>query len=132
MWNCILAYSETCGSLFKNKKDKKNLDEQEKESIIRVRVGQKNPSLGITICHHSASLVMPNGDPRDGFFYPTLTLMIDFYVIVCKHCSEINAKIQSWLDEVGTLIHHYMFEQSLWDITRSDFLKEDIRQKALA
>ena len=23
--------------------------------------------------------VMPNGDPRDGFFYPTLTLMIDSY-----------------------------------------------------
>ena len=25
----------------------------------------------------SASLVMPNGDPREGFFYPSLTLMID-------------------------------------------------------
>ena len=36
-------------------------------------------SLGITVCHHSASLVMPNGDPRDGLFYPTLTLMIDSY-----------------------------------------------------
>ena len=24
--------------------------------------------------------VMPNGDPRDGFFYPTLTLMIDSYI----------------------------------------------------
>ena len=23
--------------------------------------------------------MMPNGDPRDGFFYPTLTLMIDSY-----------------------------------------------------
>ena len=23
---------------------------------------------------------MPNVDPRDGFFYPTLTLMIDFYI----------------------------------------------------
>ena len=22
---------------------------------------------------------MPNGNPRDGFFYPTLTLMIDSY-----------------------------------------------------
>ena len=32
----------------------------------------KNPSLGIIVYHHSASLVMPNGDPRDGFFlsYP--------------------------------------------------------------
>ena len=25
-------------------------------------------SLGITVCHHSASLVMPNSDPGDGFF----------------------------------------------------------------
>ena len=40
---------------------------------------RENPSLGITICHDSASLVMPNGDPRDGFFYPTLKLMIDSY-----------------------------------------------------
>ena len=27
---------------------------------------------------------MPNGDPRDNFFYPTLTLMIDSYNIVKK------------------------------------------------
>ena len=25
---------------------------------------------------------MQNGDPRDGFFYPTLTLMIDSYTIL--------------------------------------------------
>ena len=36
MWNCILAYSETFGSFLKNEK---NSAEQEKESIIRVRVG---------------------------------------------------------------------------------------------
>ena len=58
-----------------------NSGEQEKESIIRMRVGQKNLSLGIPVCHHSASLVMPNGDPGDGFFYPTLTLMIDSYIL---------------------------------------------------
>ena len=27
------------------------------------------------------SLVMLNGDPRDRFFYPSLTLMIDSYII---------------------------------------------------
>ena len=37
----------------------------------------ENPSLGITVCHHSASLVMPNGDPRDGLFY----ILIDSYII---------------------------------------------------
>ena len=57
----------------------KNSGEQEKESNIRVRVGKKNLSLVITVCHHSASLVMPNGDPRDGFLYPTFTLMMDSY-----------------------------------------------------
>ena len=30
----------------------------------------------ITVCHHSASLLMPNGDPWDGFFYLTFTIMI--------------------------------------------------------
>ena len=67
-WNCVFEFlwEPCCG-------------EQEKESIICVRVGYNDPSLGITACHHSASLVMPNGDPRDAFFYPTLTLMIDFY-----------------------------------------------------
>ena len=32
------------------------------------------------VCHHSASLMMPIGDPRDGFFYPTFILMIDSYI----------------------------------------------------
>ena len=33
----------------------------------------------ITVCHHLASLVMPIGDPQDGFFSPTLTLIMDSY-----------------------------------------------------
>ena len=41
--------------------------EHESESIIYVQIG-KNPSFGITICHHLTSLVMPNGDPREAFF----------------------------------------------------------------
>ena len=31
---------------------------------------KKNLSLGITVRHHSASLLMPISDPRDRFFYP--------------------------------------------------------------
>ena len=52
-----------------------------------MRVGQKNPSLGITVCHHLASLVMPNGDPWDRYFYPTFKLMIDSYspYLVANH-----------------------------------------------
>ena len=48
---------------------------QEKESIMGVRGRQKNPSLAITVWHHPARLVMPNSDPRDGFFYLPLTPM---------------------------------------------------------
>ena len=53
--------------------------EQEKESIIYIKVEKK--LLQITVCHHSANLVMPNGDPRNRFFYPTLTLTIDSYIL---------------------------------------------------
>ena len=35
----------------------------------------------ITICHHLASLVMPNRDLWDGFFDPTLTFMMDSYIV---------------------------------------------------
>ena len=77
MWNCILGYSGTSGSLFSSK----NSGEQQKESFIRVRVGQKNPSLGIAVYHHWESLVMPNGDPQDGFYYPTHTLMQSFNIL---------------------------------------------------
>ena len=42
--------------------------------------GIENPSLVITVCHHLASLVMPIGDPRDGFYYPKLTLMMIFII----------------------------------------------------
>ena len=38
---------------------------QEKDSIMAVRCELKIPSLGITVRHHSASLVMPNIYPRD-------------------------------------------------------------------
>ena len=55
--------------------------EQERESIIRMKVGLKNPSIAITILHHSASLVMPIGDRRDGFFNPFLTLILDSYIL---------------------------------------------------
>ena len=54
---------------------------QEKVSIMGVWCGQKNLSLGITVRHHSASLVMPISDPRDRFFYPHHTHMIDTYII---------------------------------------------------
>ena len=45
-------------------------------------------SLWITIWPHLASLAMPKGDPRDGFFYRTCTNIIDSYIVDRKHVSE--------------------------------------------
>ena len=45
-------------------------------NISNIKCGTYNAPLAITVCHHSASLVMPICDPRDKFFYPTLTLVI--------------------------------------------------------
>ena len=51
----------------------------------------------ITVCHHSASLVIPNGDPRDGFFYPTLTLMKDSYTfLIISKLYECNQVLFIW------------------------------------
>ena len=70
-------------------KERRHSGEQENESIIRVRVGEKNLSLEITVCHHSASLVMPNGDPRGQFFYPALTLIMDSCILSQGKISDI-------------------------------------------
>ena len=45
-------------------------------------VDSKILSLGITVRHHSASLVMPISDPHDRFFYPHHTPMIDTYYLL--------------------------------------------------
>ena len=64
-----------------------------KKIHFRVRMGSKNPSLAITACFHSASPMVAIGDPRDGFFDPTLTLMIDSYHIypmIISSCAFIS------------------------------------------
>ena len=58
--------------------------EQEKDSIIRSHSCEGR--IKKYVSRHRrlsslASLVMPNGDPRDIFFYPTLTLMIDSNIL---------------------------------------------------
>ena len=77
MYSCNLVYSGLPKAYFKIK----NSGEQEK--IIRYSYEgriEKSDHRDHRLSY-SASLVMPNGDPRDGFFYPTLTLMIDSYII---------------------------------------------------
>ena len=52
---------------------------QEKESVMVVRFELKITSLGITVRHHSARLVMPNSYPRNGIFNPNLMAIKDSY-----------------------------------------------------
>ena len=52
---------------------------QEKESIISVRYGSTNLSLGSLFGITRQSLVMPNSDPWDRFVDPYLSLMTDSY-----------------------------------------------------
>ena len=46
--------------------------------------------------HPLAQLVMPIGDPRDGFFYPSLTLMIDSYTLKWVKATEIPIWAQNY------------------------------------
>ena len=48
----------------------------------------KNPSTGTTVCHLSASLVMPSGDLRDITFYPTLTRILSYHCIYLNKLPE--------------------------------------------
>ena len=58
-------------------------------------------SLAITDCQHSASLVMPIGDPRDRFFYPSLILMMDTYYLWWDYLTWVKtAKLQNWCLQV--------------------------------
>ena len=52
------------------------------EFFMDVRVYTcRNPSLAITVWHHSASLLRQDSDPRDGSFYLPLTQMICPYIL---------------------------------------------------
>ena len=54
------------------------------EAIICVKVGKKSPFLRITVCYHSVSTMVTNGDTWDGFVYPNHTLMnLRKYQIKC-------------------------------------------------
>ena len=41
----------------------------------------KKGHYSLIIIPHQDPLVRPISDPHDGFFYPTFTLMIDYYII---------------------------------------------------
>ena len=70
-------------------------------------------SLVITVYHHSVSIVMPNSDPLNRFFYSTLTLMMDSYKFICSFFKVVghgfkkfpfHNKIPLW-DGILKLLH---------------------------
>ena len=66
---------------------------QEKESIMVVWCELKILSLGITVQHHLASLMMPNSYPRDGIFNQHLTIIEDSYrpkLVLAQNWSDIT------------------------------------------
>ena len=65
-----------------------------KNNFIIVSEWDKKKSLEINACHDPGSLAMPNGDPRDGFFFPTLTLMIYSFII-----PHVNSPYKTSIDE---------------------------------
>ena len=58
----LSAYYELLGAFILYSEHALFNGEEEKESIIIVRMGKKNTSFLISICHHSSSLAMPNSD----------------------------------------------------------------------
>ena len=65
---------------------------------MRVRVGSKN-CLVITVCHLSASLQMPNGDPRDGFFYcwvMTNEVSHSWWILIYHYKTFARSHLLSW------------------------------------
>ena len=78
---------------------------QEKESIMVVRCELKIPSLGITVRHHSASLVLPNSYmyPRDRIFNQHLTTIKDSYILV-----NVVSKQLVFNDTLGTIVHDFI------------------------
>ena len=67
---------------------------QEKDSIMGVMDRQINSSLEIAVWHHSASLMMPDNDPWDGFFYTPMKGPYNPTCLSCPHSVRTRKKFQ--------------------------------------
>ena len=68
--------------------------------------------------------MMPNGDPWDGFFYPTLTLMIDSYILTQSVEALSIARSELLYTTLTLMIDSYILTQSVeaLSIARSELL----------
>ena len=65
-----------------------------------VRDSQKNLSLRITVWDYSASLVMPDSNPRDGFFHLPIKSMIDSYNLLTAFILNFEQVWFSWPNDI--------------------------------
>ena len=70
------------------------------------------------LCHHSASLVMPNGDPSDKFFYPTLRLIINSYNL-SYFTSDLDCACGKLHLNKGLVFHIYLLPMLLAPVINS-------------
>ena len=77
-------------------------------------MGFKKLSLGITVCHHSASLVMQNVDFWDRFLYHTVTFLIDTYILNIELFFKVFFFISDYLFYEGYKFLNLMFKKCLY------------------
>ena len=105
---------------------------QEKESIMVVRNELKIPSLGMTVPHHLASLVMPNSYPCDKIFqyanvsWPFKILIIHISYVTMYHCGFEPGSGHIW-DKLSYGSQVFF----LWDFPFSPYLTTDSPQMSL-
>ena len=59
--------------------------------------------------YSNSSLVMPIGDPQDGFFYPTLILLNDSYILTQDKISDILIRCAGKIN-YGYIFHSFLIE----------------------
>ena len=120
----------------------------EKEAVIGGRAIMREKSVPrIAVWHHEACRVMTNGDPRDGFFYPTFTRIMDSFScspllkkkISFQYVHTLRFNFTWWrylnitMTSLGDNVHRYQYHQCikpsldcLWMIAwlRDDFLSQ--------
>ena len=78
-----------------------------KEDYARKRIHNgsslqiENSVNGVTVRHHSASLVMPNSYPSDGIFNQHLATIKDSYILTCSTCKEQTVTLSHVLPATG-------------------------------
>ena len=87
---------------------------QEKESIMTVRCQLKILSLGITVRHHSASLMVPNSYPRGEIFNQHLTTIKDSYILAPNTIPSYRTD-NAALPAYGSINHHPVLRQLFLD-----------------